>query len=110
MDRSLSLVNPHAILKIPSALPGLVHFEAQGYLISDDVFLAFSMSCPELETFNINNSHSVSPFITINGIETLLVKCSKLKHVQFKNVFNQTEQKLALRRLQQSYSRVLLSY
>jgi hypothetical protein len=110
MDRSLSLVNPHAIMKLPSALRGLIQFDAQGYLLSDDVLLAFSTSCLDLETININNSQSTSPHLTLNGIETLLKSCTKLKHFQFQNVFNQPHQKLALKKLQQTYCKALLSY
>ena len=109
MDRSLSLVNPHAILKIPTALPNLIYFEAQGYLISDDVLLAFATTCPNLETFNICNAQSISPHLTVKGIEGLLQACLKLKHLLFKNVFDQSKQK-QLKKIQQSYSRVLLSY
>jgi hypothetical protein len=75
----LHLITSGTLLRIPSSLPNLRHFEAQGYYMNENIIMEFATHAQRLECLLIGQSRKSHPLITESSIEYLVRNLKQLK-------------------------------
>ncbi|KAJ3336485.1 hypothetical protein HDU91_001766, partial [Kappamyces sp. JEL0680] len=85
---SLQLLSTPALLKIPTLLPNLCHFQVHGALITHDVIYAFSNHAKNMQVLDLAFCRNKAPLVDGDAILHLLSQLTQLVHLNLKAVFS----------------------
>jgi hypothetical protein len=103
----LHLITIGTLLRIPSSLPHLRHFEAVGYHMNESIIIEFANHGKQLEFLLIGQSRKSHPIITESSIEYLVRNLTNLKRLGCDRMGLDHG---LLRRIQTKYWHTLLLY